>query len=80
MSLKLNGKKINPNNMRNAIEQSIVESLQKSIKKSLGSLRCEEHHGYPHITLKGKSIDKLGFSVSGCCDGLIEKVKEKLKS
>ena len=35
ISFEINGKKINPNNIKDALETSILSSVQKSIKKSV---------------------------------------------
>ena len=47
--------------------------------KKVGSIRCPEHNKSANIKGKGRSLDKLKFEVSGCCEKLINKVKLKLR-
>jgi actin-like ATPase involved in cell morphogenesis len=79
ITYEINGKKVNPKSFGNAIEQAILNQVTEHIKKTVGSVRCSEHHQAPKIKVKGRSLDKLSFEVSGCCEQLIEKVKQKLK-
>ena len=80
ISFELNGKKINPNQIGDAIEKAFLTQIQDSIKKSVGSVRCKTHGNAAAITVRGRTVDKLNFKVSGCCEALIEQVQEKLKS
>ena len=80
LSFELNGKKINPNQIGDSIERAFLTQIQDSIKKSVGSIRCKTHGDAPAINVKGRSFDKLSFNVSGCCEGLIEQIQEKLSN
>ncbi len=79
ISFEINGRKVSPRNVGNALESAMLESVQDSIAKAVGSARCPEHGQKPKIKVKGHSLDSLTFEVSGCCDSLIEAVKRKLK-
>ena len=79
ISFEINGRKVSPRNVGNALESAMLQSVQNSISKSIGSARCSEHNQRPKIKVKGRNLDSLKFEVSGCCDSLIEKVKRKLK-
>ena len=76
---EINGRKVTPRNMGNALESSLLQSVQDSITKSVGAARCPVHGQRPKIKVEGRKLDSLSFEVSGCCDQLIEKVKKKLK-
>jgi len=78
ISFELNGRKVSPNNIGNALEAAMLVSIKDSIQKSVGNLHCSEHGQRAKIKAKGRSIDSLSFEVSGCCDALIEKVKKKI--
>lgn len=78
ITYEINGKKINPNNLKNALEKAIFTSVSDSIKKSIGNVRCSEHRKAPSIKVKGRSIEQLSFEVSGCCEVLVDKIKKKL--
>ena len=79
ISFEINGRKVSPRNMGNALESAVLKSVQESITKSVGSVRCPEHVQKPKVKVKGRNLDSLSFEVSGCCDQLIETVKKKLK-
>ena len=79
ISFEINGRKVSPRNMGNALESAMLQSVQDSISKAIGSARCPEHGQKPKIKVKGRNLDSLTFGVSGCCDNLIDEVKKKLK-
>lgn len=79
IKFQIGGRTVNPKRMKDALEGAILESVQGSIKKSVGSVRCSEHGASPKVLVKGRNLDSLQFEVSGCCDTLIEQVKRKLK-
>jgi hypothetical protein len=79
ISFEINGRKVSPRNMGDALESAMLQSVQDSISKAVGSARCPEHGQKPTIKVKGRSLDSLKFEVSGCCDNLINEVKKKLK-
>ncbi len=78
VSFELNGRKVNPNNIGNALESAVLKSVSDSIKKSVGSLHCNEHNQQAKVLVKGKNIDNLSFTISGCCDNFINKVTNKI--
>lgn len=78
ISFEVNGRKVAPNNMGNALETAMLNSIKDSVSKSVGAVRCAEHGQSPKIKAKGRSIDSLNLEVTGCCDALIEQVKKKI--
>lgn len=79
IKFNIGGRSVNPKNMKGAIEGAILQGVQDSIKKSVGSARCPEHGSSPKVVVKGRNLDNLSFEVSGCCESLIDNVKKKLK-
>lgn len=79
ISFELDGKKVDPKNMRDALEASILSSVEESLKKDLAGVRCPEHDQLPTVKVKGRNLDNLSYVVTGCCDALIEKVNQKLQ-
>jgi len=79
ISFEINGKKVNPNNIADALEGAMFQQIGETVKKAVGYIRCSEHNQTPKILLKGKSLDSLSFEISGCCDALVKRVTEKLK-
>lgn len=78
ISFEINGRKVNPNNVRDALESAILSSITDSVTKSINSIHCDKHHQKPVILVKGKSLDNLSMEVSGCCDDFISKVENRL--
>lgn len=79
ISYDIGGRKINPNNVKDALESAFFAAVADGIKKKIRSTRCLEHNGSPKIKVKGRSLNDLSMEVSGCCSSLIEKVKKELK-
>ena len=79
ISFEINGKKVSPHNMDNALESTLLQSVQTSISRAVGSTLCPQHGQKPTIQVKGRKLDTLSFEVSGCCDQLIEIAKKKLQ-
>ncbi len=77
IKFEIDGKSVDPDNISDAIEKVALQGVAKYVINKLGSLQCEEHGEAPRITVKGKSLDDLSFEVSGCCEPLIKKVKQK---
>ena len=79
ISFEINGKRVSPRNVGNALESATLQSVQDSVSKAIGSTRCLEHRHKPKIKVKGRNLASPNFEVSGCCDTLIDQVKRKLK-
>jgi hypothetical protein len=79
ISFEINGRKVSPNQIGDALTKAVLGKVQEHIQKTVGSTRCPEHGSTTKIKCKGRSADQLSFDVSGCCQKLIDNVKEKLK-
>ncbi len=79
ISFEINGRKVNPNNMKGELEKAIFKDIAKKVKRNLQSVRCKEHEKAPGVKVKGHSINNLNLEISGCCQSLINKATAKLK-
>lgn len=79
VSFEIGGKKINPNNIGDALEKVVLEKIKEHVLNRVGNVRCPEHGTAPKIVCTGRDYQNITFKVSGCCDKLIEEVKIKLK-
>ncbi len=79
ISIEIGGRKVNPNQIGNALEKAVLQQVVDGVKKSLGSIRCSEHGQRPAVKVKGRSLDNLSFEVKGCCQPLIDQTIKKLK-
>lgn len=75
---EINGKKVSPEEIGNEIEAAVLRMIKENIQKSVGSVYCKEHGEKPKLICKGFSADKLSYTVSGCCDEVINSVLDKL--
>jgi len=78
VSFEFNGRKVDPNDLGNALEKAVLASVEKQIINKVGSVRCPEHGQKANIICKGRDLDNLNFEVAGCCQVLIDKVKAKI--
>jgi len=78
IEFKINGRTVHPNQIDNELEKAILQQVRDNIKKRVGSVRCKTHGQAAKIIATGRSIDKLKFEVSGCCEELVEQVKQRL--
>lgn len=78
VSFEINGRKVHPNQIGEALTKAVLTSVTEQIKRKVGSVSCPDHGKSPKIICKGKSIENLGFEVTGCCEKLIDSVKQKL--
>lgn len=75
---EINGRKVSPDNWRNAVERALLEQLREQIQAKLRGLRCTKHNQQPHVTVAGASLNQLEFQVHGCCQELIDRAAEAL--
>ena len=78
VSFEINGRKVNPKNIANALEAAVLEQLAASIKKSVGSMRCPNPNQAPTVLIQGNSLKDLSIKVSGCCEDLIEEARSRI--
>jgi len=79
ISFEVDGRRVDPNSIVNALEASVLKQVESSIRNSVGSLQCRKHGQAPRIMVKGHGIKNLSFEVSGCCNALINDVKKNFK-
>ncbi len=80
IKFEINGRKVSPRNIGNALESAVLQSMQTNMINTIGAITCTEHDQKPSVTVKGRDLDHLKFEVSGCCDGVIKQVQSKLNS
>lgn len=74
---KIGEKKVQPNNVQDALEKAILQNVESQIRQKVGSIRDPKTGEFPTIVCKGSSIDNLSFSVEGSSE-MIELVKDNL--
>jgi hypothetical protein len=79
VKFKVNGREVAAGQFGSALEAALFKSVGENIQKKLGQVRCETHGQAPKITVSGTSLKDLKFGISGCCQGLKDKVLLLLK-
>lgn len=77
ISFEINGRKVNPNQMGNALEQALLSSIKDEVTQKVRSIRDPKTGERPTIKVKGRSIDSLSFEISGSED-LVGRVRKAL--
>ncbi|TRZ76381.1 MAG: hypothetical protein D4R93_03385 [Deltaproteobacteria bacterium] len=80
LTFEVNGKRVDPSHIGDVIEKAMLQKVTDHITQRVGSVTCPEHGSSARITAKGSSISDLSFTVSGCCQKLIDAVQSKLSS
>lgn len=80
IKFEINGRQVDPRNIGDALQGAMLSTISQGLQKKVGSVRCLVHGQSPKLLGKGRSLDKLNFEVSGCCDKLMKDVKTKLGS
>ena len=76
-SFHINGKNINPNDIGDTIEASIVQGIQQVVVNAVWQLSCTHHGKNPKAKILGKDLDNIQLEVSGCCDEFIRNITAK---
>ena len=79
ITFEINGRQVDPRNISDALEAAVLRSIQDSLIRKVGPVRCPEHGSMPKIVCRGRSLNELSFEVSGCCQKLIDAVTAKLR-
>jgi TIR domain len=74
---ELNGKRINPASIGDAIMKAVLQNLEARLREQVGSVRDPETGEFPLIVVRGDDLDNLKFHVEGS-QKVIELVRERL--
>lgn len=78
ISFEINGKRVRPDELGDALNAAILSGIHDSIVKAVGDIRCINHNECPCILIKGHNLDELTFDISGCCEDVIRQVEQAL--
>lgn len=68
ISFEINGKKIDPDDIPEGVQRSVLMKIKELLEEDLGELRCPEHGSAPSVICKGDSLNNLNFRVWACCE------------
>lgn len=74
---EINGRRVDPKRIGNALEQVVYEKVVADIRRKVGAVRDPETGRPPKITVKGRSLNNLSIEVHGS-EEVINTVKRRL--
>lgn len=77
ITFEIDGKRIKPGNIGDAIMQAVLQNLEAQIRERIGSIRDPETGEFPTIVMRGDSLENLEMHVEGSPD-LIALVRRRM--
>lgn len=77
ITFEIDGRRVSPDNLKDALERSILAATEDNIRSKLAGLRDPETGEFPVVTIHGRSLDNLSMKVTGS-EKLIAQVKARL--
>ncbi|MCG7904845.1 MAG: toll/interleukin-1 receptor domain-containing protein [Candidatus Thiodiazotropha weberae] len=77
IEFEIGGRRINPDNIGDAIMAAVLEGIRDEIRKKVGTIRDPETGAFPTVVVRGNSLDDLSMSVEGSPE-IVALVKESL--
>ncbi|GMQ90502.1 MAG: hypothetical protein BMS9Abin10_0888 [Gammaproteobacteria bacterium] len=78
IKFEIHGQPVEPRELDHALGQTILQTIERSIKQRVGSSRCPEHGSAVQIIVSGDSLAELAWYAPGCCRKLLATVQAKL--
>ena len=70
IKITVNGREVSPDRLANVLEKAVAEKVVEHVQQRLGQIRCPQHHQQPRVMASGSSLDRLTFTIKGCCQEL----------
>ena len=77
ISFEINGRRVRPSDIENALEKTMLESVAEGLRESLASVRDPTTGEFPTVVVRGRSLDNLSVEVEGS-DVVIALAKDRL--
>ena len=77
VSFEINGRRVQPNQIKDALERAMFESIRDDLVRRVGSIRDPETGARPKLRVKGRSLKDLSIEIDGS-PRLIEEVRKRL--
>jgi len=78
LTIRLNGRTVRPDQLRNELERSVLQSIEAQVKDRLRYVRDPVTAEQPKVVMEGRSLDRLSFQISGS-PTVVEETKRKLR-
>ncbi|TAH51300.1 MAG: DUF4145 domain-containing protein [Chloroflexota bacterium] len=78
VTFEINGKKVDPDDIAEGIQRSVLVKIQDLLEEDLGELTCPEHGAAPSILCKGDNLDDLNVQVWACCKNFADRAASEI--
>lgn len=78
ISFEINDKQVDPDDIAEGIERSVLKKIEELLEENLGELRCPEHGVAPSILCKGDGLNNLSLQVWACCQNFVDNVVSEI--
>lgn len=78
-AFEIAGKPIDPTKLEDPREKELLQGIVDSIIDRVEDMKCPVHSQHPRFFCHGDTIDELSLEVLGCCDGLVDMVRNRLE-
>jgi len=75
--ITVEGEPLDQRSYKNIVEEEAYKAIGMDIIARAGDIVCETHGTTPSIDIQGGPLENLNFSISGCCEAVITRVKER---
>ena len=77
LTFEIGGRKVEPNNIANALERLVLQKVRETIEGKIRDIRDPVTGERPRVVAKGANLGNLSFEVSGS-EVLVAEVKRRL--
>ena len=77
ISFEVGGRKLNPDNLADALMAAVLHGVEESLRARVGSIRDPETGEFPVLVVRGRDLENLSIEVEGS-ERLVALVKERL--
>ncbi len=77
-AFEIGGKSVNPTELPDPREAKLLQDIVDSIIDRVEDMRCPVHKEHPRFFCHGNTVDEFSLEVLGCCDGLVDMVRNRL--
>lgn len=70
ITFEIRGKRVDPDDIADGLERSVLKLLEAFINEDIGLVRCPIHGTQPKVICSGENLNNLTVEIFGCCDEL----------
>ena len=78
ISFTIDGRKVSPDRLGDELQKAMLRDISEKLRRRIASMRCPEHGRAPRAAVRGRSINRLSLTISGCCDEFVESASKNI--